>query len=196
MHSFGVVLLAHDTADARSSIAELLAPYNSEMEVEEYKQFYSTERALELAKHHGAGADLALLVRILQQKGYDDVGLDAGRFYRRSQYNTNGKWDYWSVGGAYDHSLSNEATALIGQQKGWDTDVCANICLVALLPADVIPAELITPTGKWHSCEDFGWRMISSPAEQAQAWAEWEAHARQVLQQFADCIAVGLDIHS
>lgn len=196
MHSFSVALFPLDIVDVRGRIKELFAPYYSEMEVEEYKSFFPLEYVLTLAGQHGTGNDLELLVRVLKEKGSDDVGLEGGRFYRLSTYNAKAKWDYWSVGGCYDRKVYNQATAQIGQGRGWDESLCANICLVSLLPVDVIPAILITPTGEWHECEDFGWRMISSPQAKEKAWTAWTIHARQLLQQYSDHIAVGLDIHS
>ena len=196
MHTFGVALLPQDVTDARGEISALIASYYSEMEVEEYRDFYSAKYVESLAKRHGAGNDLALLVRILQDKGCDDVGLQDGRFYRLSTYNRNAKWDYWLVGGHYNRKIYNAPSAEMGRCKGWDESLCANMCIVSLLPSDSVPATLITPKGEWHGCEDFGWRMMSAPEAQEKAWAMWEVHARRLLQSFYACLAIGLDVHS
>ena len=111
MHTFSVILLPQDAADVRGRIQELFAPYYCELEIEEYKHFFDNEYALVMAQNHGAGEDLELLVRILREKGYEDVGLENGRFYRLSTFNVNAKWDYWGIGGRYDRRIYNEPTA-------------------------------------------------------------------------------------
>lgn len=182
--------------DIRAELRDILAPFDSEMEVEPYKDYYKAEGVKTLAQRHGTGSDLNALVKKLQATWSSDIDVDEHGLYCMSTYNPKAKWDYWGVGGGYDREIHNEDTALIGKSKGWDEHLCANICLVSSLPSDVVPSIIITPTREWHECEDFGWRMMRAPEEKEKAWGEWEVFARRVLQQYHDHFAVALDVHS
>ncbi|TDU81515.1 hypothetical protein EI77_00825 [Prosthecobacter fusiformis] len=195
MHNFGFALFPETIADVRAWLDPLIKPYWCELEVPEYKRFWSDKQALLTAKHRGAGDDLQKLVSILHAAGETDCGLEDGRFYQLSTYNPNAHWDYRLIGGGYDRRIFHEETAQLGKQKGWDEDICENICRVQLLPENVHASIIITPDGQWHTSENFGCWLLEGP-EYDRAWSAWLAHAQSLLIQYPTYIALGLDIHS
>jgi len=195
MHNFGFALLPETVLDVRAWLEPLMKPYWYELEVPEYRRFWSDNQALFTAKNRGAGQDLAKLVSILHEAGDTDCGLEDGRFYQLSTFNPNAKWDYRLVGGGYNRRIFHDETARTGKQKGWDEDVCENICRVRLLPDQVEVSAIITPEGQWHSSEDFGCWLLEGP-EYDRAWAAWLKHVHSLLNQYPEHIALGLDIHS
>lgn len=62
-----------------------------------------------------------------------------------STYNPNAKWDYYTIGGAWDKCLHTDKTQV---NKAFAKKVNWEGC---------IPVAFITPTGEWHENNKEGW---------------------------------------
>jgi hypothetical protein len=72
-----------------------------------------------------------------------------------------------------------------------------NICERANLPANVVPAALVTPDGEWHDLSDFGWQMLrESSEENAAARARWTQRYRELIAAQENCWVVEVWAHS
>jgi hypothetical protein len=72
-----------------------------------------------------------------------------------------------------------------------------NICERANLPADLVPAALVTPDGEWHDLADFGWKMVKEPSDENRAArAHWEIRYRELIAAHHNCWVVEVWAHS
>jgi hypothetical protein len=101
------------------------------------------------------------------------------------------KWDYWtfSMGWVEHYGIKPPEWA------DEDKRVRMNVCPVAQLPADIDCGGVVEPDGAWHEPEDFGWRMLNTPAKNAVPLARWKERSTDLLNVHRDCVAVLIDCH-
>lgn len=78
-----------------------------------------------------------------------------------STYNPNSKWDWYQIGGRWNHylkTLDGEAT---------NEDFVSEIDW-----KDVIPFAFITPIGEWHERGEMGWWACVSNEKEKNKWEE------------------------
>src|SRR5690348_1935595 len=95
------------------SLEDLLAPYNENLEVEPYRDYYqglpSEHWSVETLRKAGLNPDDTTLtwaeVAEAHNRYYSAVGKmkidDDGRAYYMSTSNPQGYWDYWRIGGRW-----------------------------------------------------------------------------------------------
>lgn len=195
MHSFGIALLPQTTTDARAALWELMLPYDLELEVPEYKRLLEPSKVTSLAKHHGVVDDPEILLNLLNKMGNTDFRIEDGRLFTMSTLNPIGKWDYFLIGGSYTGQVFHPVAATIARARNWDENICSNISLSSLLPADCVPTAIICPSGKWHERHEPGWTIVDREGINERAWTEWMPHARKVTSDYPDHFVIGLHIH-
>lgn len=135
MKSICYVVLPDDLLTNDKTVYDFLknhiAVYNSELEVEPYKRFFSKEETVEIAKRKGFH-HLVEFEEYLKDHG-DDEGIENGLYFWITTFNLQGRWDSYR---------------LEGVEKGFD------------LMNKVLPYSVVTPDGMWHSEQDFGYKPI------------------------------------
>lgn len=138
MH-FNVVVIG----EGEERVAELLAPYNEALEVEETEEILSENYLVETCRIFNIDRDD--IPRILSIVG-PRSGVDERGIWRIVDYNRQGKWDYWSE--------------IESGQVG------------TLLQDDYIPLAIVTPDGVWHSHDKPGIIGISVLPAAESKWIE------------------------
>lgn len=162
-------------------IAELLKPYDENLEVEPYIK-YTKEEAIKWAKDNfKPGRTDDEYYEIMADGRQTD---EEGNIY--STYNPDAKWDWYEVGGRWSDLLSHKETREhsnelpikdIYRAPGLDT------------------YAVVTPDGVWHAPGRMGWWGISSETEEeARVWsATWAK--RWLDDQDQDLIMTIVDCH-
>jgi hypothetical protein len=71
------------------------------------------------------------------------------------------------------------------------------VCDVEHLPADLVPAALVTPDGKWHDLAEHGWRMVNEPSQSNKdALVRWSFRYRKLVAENPYCWVVEFWAHS
>lgn len=176
-HFFTVVLVPKGTDDVRAKVAELLAPYDENLEVPEYDSPCSC-----------VGSQ-ARREEAWEQAQAETQTVEA---YRKA-FQLKNKWDWWSVGGRWDGDVRGEPRR---SEDGYNFDnhrlLEHNETAVAEMAREVIPYAVVTPDGEWHERGQMGWFGMSSgeiPAD------EWKAKVHTLYAQHSGCIAIGCDLH-
>jgi hypothetical protein len=194
-HFLAVVLIPPGIEDIPAQVAQLIAPYYREREVEPYRSYFSDESVKAWAEKYGTGTNLqALLERMRQTRHmWGDTYLDEKGLYYITTFNPRGMWDYWFYSGGED-MLGEQAWTECLERQG-DGHEC-NSCPVVDLPPDFCPAALVTPDGIWYDLIDYGWHLVDgdTPANRV-ALATWRAQAREILDKHMSCLAVGIHCH-
>lgn len=135
MKSICYVVLPDDLLKNDKTVYDFLknhiAIYNSELEAEPYKQFFSKEETLEIAKRNGFH-HLDEFEEHLKVHGKDE-GIENGLYFWITTFNLQGRWDSYRLDGI---------------EKGSD------------LMKEVLPYSVVTPDGIWHSEEDCGYKPV------------------------------------
>lgn len=176
MHSVCYVIVPESafSCNCEEYIKSTLANYDSELEVEPYKEFYSKEKTEQYAKKTGIGMDLKLLEEYLKEKD-PEAGIENGLIYVMSTYNKSGKWDAYTI----------TDTTKLGKD---------------LLKQP--PFSLVTTDGVWHSMFDVSYKPLLDweggcvHAKNIEAVRLWEEFYAKVCQENQEQHFVILDIHS
>lgn len=130
-----VATLGNDSLDGESVVESILAPYNEEIQVDPYwetedlkweREYYASEKfepqpGTERLKAGATDEELvAWLNAYHDDEAIDGVGLyriEDGVIQRRSTYNPDSKWDWYSVGGRWTGGLllKQGATGVTGR---------------------------------------------------------------------------------
>jgi hypothetical protein len=150
-HFVGLVV-----ADSADEIAELLAPYDENWEVDEYFEALTPESLTRMADHYGIDpADLpALKAKVQDWVGHEAVLKKDGTLGYMTTYNPASKWDWYVIGGR------------------WDGMVPGNRCQVSELKGHFVsddgeewtPAVLVDNEG-WHADKEYGWFGTDRPSD-------------------------------
>ena len=189
MHVFTMVLVPADTQDIKAAVDALLERFNYERRVEPYKVRVEGQKLQAMAEFYGL-PETDLPAFISRLKGYyggvEEGGLDEGGLFYISTGNPQGRWDYWVIGGRWDGVIQGKScTVSVG--PGED-ELQYNICPVNELPDDLGAACVITPDGQLY--EEEGW---GNPTDES--IGHWRKTLREVLDQYSDCLVVGVDCH-
>jgi len=157
MSHFTVLVFAKEN----DRVNTLLAPYNENIEVEEYiLEEVSNEEKDEMIKYY-----------IREDKNnktlsFEDLYLKYGESWNRnhwrnnengilcnySTYNPRSKWDWYEVGGR------------------WNKSIPRNRCLAKNVPNNFIPFAFIDQKGEWHERAKMGWWATTSNEKESDTW--------------------------
>lgn len=149
-------------------------------------------------------------------KGKPDKKCDEckGRGTVVSTYNPKSKWNWWVVGGRWAGEITKSpvpddenpfttgnrvsAERKRAQRQALDVNMC-RVGDVKIPPVGdendedkyvSFPYAIVTPDGEWHAHGEMGWFGCSSNEQE-----DWPTQAREILSQYADCVAVACDLH-
>lgn len=192
MHTFAVVLVPADTEDVLQAVTHILSFSDSNKEVEPHK-CYRNNKFIEMdAEEYGIPVtDLAAIAARLNEEHELIYVVDEYGIFYITTFNYQRCWDYWKIGGRWDGVIQGKSRNTKGRSNyGPEHEQLQyNICPVSELPADVLPEVVVTPDGRWHEMEC---RSLVPTDEEAE---RWRAILRPLLEQYRDCIAVGVDTH-
>lgn len=105
------------------AIAEMLAPYDENMEVDPYRAYLDEEEVLSMAQSYEIDAtNLTALVEKMKSWAGFEGGIDEKGLYRLSTYNPLSKWDWYQIGGQWRNcfisKLDADLSRLIFQAEG------------------------------------------------------------------------------
>lgn len=188
MHFFTIVLVPSDTQDVETAVDALLEPYSEYREVEPYKVYIEGERLHHFAERSNIPAtDLTALAKnVLAWTGQGKGRIDERGLYFMSTKNPQALWDHWHIGG-WDGVIQGSSRNTKGRSNyGPEHEQLQyNICPVRALSPDVLPEVVVTPDGKWY---EGNWGRESDEDRE-----QWRARLWELLEQYRDCIAVGVD---
>jgi hypothetical protein len=188
MHFFTLVLIPADTQDIKTKVDTLLEAFHYEREVKPYKAYVTSERLQDMAEVYKLPeTDLpGLAAHVKGWFGAEEVGIDEGGLFYISIRNPQGTWDWWGIGGRWNGVIQG-ATCPINSGSEDDT-LRHNICLVGELPPHIHAAHIVTPDGRLY--KEKWW------PENDENHQQWQETFRELLDQYNDCLAVGVDCHS
>ncbi len=197
MHSIVFVLLPPDTSDIQVKTESLLAAFNSELELAPYKRRYGSEQVEYWKKRFGKN-ELPALAEELSRQIKSDFGTDEDGLFEISTFNESGRWDGWSPFNYFERDPA--------QLSRWGKKLARSIRPATLLSEKDFdaPYSLITPDGKWHSVEDFGYNLglqvqceiNGLHPENTEPVARWGDFVRSMVMRHADHLVFVLDCHS
>jgi hypothetical protein len=192
MHTFASVLVPANTEDILQAVTHILSFSDSNKEVEPHK-VYLDNKLLQrwLETYEIPVTDLAGLAERLSSIGETPYEADGGGVFYISTYNYQCCWDYWKIGGRWDGVIQGKSRNTRGRSNyGPEHEQLQyNMCSVSELPADVLPEVIVTPDGHWHEMKCQSLYPTEEEAER------WRVILRPLLEQYRDCIAVGVDTH-
>jgi hypothetical protein len=191
-HLLALVLMPPDIEDIPAKVAEFIAPYDSNREVEPYRNYFPEEWVRGWAKRFRTGTDLQALLKHMKNTPWGKTYLDEQGLHSISTYNPKAKWDYWQFAGG-EYMLGEETWAAclakrcVNVRRG-ECFIC-NSCLVSDLPSDLYPVAIVTPDAIWYEMDEFDWE------ESDEAEAQWQTKALELFQTYSSYRAVGIDCH-
>ncbi|HEY7358119.1 MAG TPA: hypothetical protein VH590_16680 [Ktedonobacterales bacterium] len=192
MHAFAVVLVPAGTEDVLQAVTHILSFSDSNKEVEPHKVYLSNDLLRIWSEMYGIPiTDLSDLAERMNEESKTIYEIDKGGIFCITTSNYQGQWDYWVIGGRWDGVIQGKSRNTKGrsnygpEHEQWQY----NICPVSGLHADVLPVVVVTPDGRWHEMEC---QSLDPTDEEAE---RWRAILRPLLEQYHDCIAVGVDTH-
>lgn len=176
INSYCYVVLPDNTtfneAEVFNYVRNLVLKYYSELEVEPYKRYFTSDETLEISKRRGF-AKLDDFEEYLKTHN-DDDGIENGLYYWITTYNEQGRWD---------------RIRLDGIKKAYDL-------------ADDSPYSVVTPDGVWHSQMDFGYRPVldfklgSLHPDNFEADEKWKKYLNGFFKEYSDCYLAIIYVHS
>ena len=200
----GIIVPNHELTNIESFIADQMAPYDENEEVEPYVSYSIEEAQADLIR------DIARFERIIQRQDTDynlekcREHLDKLRVatpeekYREyieyhkhfdddgdpiSTYNPESKWDWYVIGGRWDGWINARETS--GEA------ISDNLATTEeVLERGWIPHAIITPDGQWHEHGEMGWWGIMLTENE-----DYQSEARVLLSQYPGHHIIILDAH-
>ena len=113
-----------------------------------------------------------------------DCRFCSGRGKRKTTYNPDGKWDWWSLGGRWDRAIRGDFSRTNPYMISHAHDLDGNASSPKfLVDNDIVPAAIVTPDGRWHEAEE--WKE----------W-EWDNRAKSIFAENLATLAIGVDCHA
>jgi len=105
-HFTVLVRFEGDLATAKERVEQMLAPYDENLEVAQYKHYYEKDEIKRMAEHYKIDlSDLKSLAENMKDWHGTEGGVDEKGLYYLSTYNPRSKWDWWSIGGRWSGRL-------------------------------------------------------------------------------------------
>ncbi len=197
-----LIIIQPSTVNVKSKVGELLLPYDSQTEVEPYKEYLASEELVEkinyleslsqaeidkIAKEWGVEANNLEILAKFELEWFPELidGVDEKGEYRMITFNPNGKWDWYRF-------LDVESTA---------SGLSIPLQLTVKEIPEFIPYAVVTPDGKWHELgeeaglEAFVNREIKGIEVINEDEINWIEKVRQIKSDFQDYLAVRLYCH-
>ncbi len=200
----GIIVPSHELPNIESFIADQLAPYDENEEVEPYVSYSVEEAQADLTR------DIARFERIIERQD-PDYNLEKCRDHLEklrvttpeekyrdyieyhkhfdadgepiSTYNPDSKWDWYVIGGRWDGWIN-------GRETSGET-VNDNLATTeAVLERGRIPHAIITPDGEWHEAGQMGWWGIMLTEND-----DYLSEAKLLLSQYPGHHIIILDAH-
>lgn len=199
-HLFVVVLVKKTPRrNVKKEVSRLLEPYDEQLQVPEYEE---TCYCVGSGAHHRAYEAMrskfgTIETREAQEFGKQTFESDperttperecrscSGIGKRKTTYNPNGKWDWWSLGGRWDRMVNDDFSKANPYDISHTHQLEGNVSTPRfLIDHHIIPYAIVTPDGHWHEEEDWkGW--------------EWKDTVRSILSENLDTQVVGVDCHA
>ena len=144
-HFTVLVLLKPESENIEGEVSKVLAPFNENTEVPEYKSFLSEEDVTRMRNFYQSegklskeDTNLESLLPFMDEWHGERGGIEEGHLFYWSTYNPMSKWDWYTVGGR------------------WSDAVPDNKARVCELPEDFIPYAVASEQG-WNEKGKMGW---------------------------------------
>lgn len=108
-------------------------------------------------------------------------------------------WDYWFFADDWfaELALKGLAGELTQRYPEDSEELLNNSAFVRNLPEGYSTSGIITPDGKWHDLQDFGWGLIKDPCpENDRAEEAWAAKTKELFAAHQDHICIAVVLHT
>ncbi len=173
MSHFVALVMVKADEDVDSQVQSLLAPFNENTEMPEYRVLETPEDVARMAKYYKMD-DLNDLAEKMQDWNGVRGEVSDGNLYHWSTYNRASQLDVWMIGGRWDDMLP-------GNQQIITEDFKPDFCFA-----------IVTPNGFWHQKAEMGWWGISRNEMDPDLW---EQRKHDLFKEFAGHLAVVVDCH-
>ena len=180
MHYHVVALVEPGTEDVGARVDELLAPYDTNREIEPYKEYITTRATgyseLDSMMRHYGTSDLHALAERMHDWRNCAGGVDENGLYALETSNPEGHWDYCIMPGDAWHRWPDYPT---------------HVPPTELPPGLRPPYALVTARDGWVAKERFDHetlQFISHPC--------WEGYCAEALSGHRGYVIVSLDCHN
>jgi hypothetical protein len=151
----------------------------------------------EFIKPWATACDKALTEHPLKDKANPDCSECKGTGTHPTTYNSESKWDWYSLGGRWDGAIQGEERP--SKDGGFNFGdehhhIEHNITKASDLierPSDY-PFALVLPDGTWVERGKMGWWGMVKDEQKKSTWRE---QIKTILTKYADCLVVGVDCH-
>jgi len=196
MHAFVYVIIG-PTGNINDEVAQALAPFDENLEVEPYKMRIERGDVRIMADHYGLPEDdLPALAEKLPDWFRCDGGVDELGLFSWSTVNPDGRWDWYIIGGRWAGCIHGKPTRRdpYDQHQAAQNVTTTGELLNADNFSDRLPHAVVTPAGEWLEQEQFvqlsgRFGIYRRPDDQ------WLPQVRRVLETYPRHRVVGVDVH-
>lgn len=151
MHSCVYVIIGNK-GDIPTLVAKTLSPFDGKRQVRPYKLHLSASTITAMAKHYGLSeTDLKALAKKLPDWMGAPGGVDWLGLYARMTENSDGKWDWYEIGGRWNGSIRGRHPPrpyVSSVPVELNTTVASDL-LAARNFVGRLPFAIVTPLGEW-----------------------------------------------
>jgi hypothetical protein len=187
MHYCVFVIIGSNT-NIETRVAEALDPFAEDLRVAPYRIHFSHDDVVRMASHYQLSpSNLHLLAEKIEDWTGRTGGVDRDGLYRLCDFNPDGRWDWYEIGGRWDghipYSRQNTARAATLAQAAY-LEKC-------------LPYFVLTPNGEWIEHERYYFADDPrNPCCEQISEDDWLALVRDTLKRWPDHYVVCVDIHS
>lgn len=183
MHSCVYVFIPKE-GDVERLVLRAIHPFSQDLQLPAYKSYLDAGEVKAMARHYRLKpTDLsALATRMKDWKGCPG-GVDGRRFFARTTWNPNGKFDWYEIGGRWNGRLRGNVTG-------------ARTLLGTPNLRRLLPFAVVTPDGRWHEWETLiveGWMKWHVERKTDAAWLK---EVRTALRRHPGYRVACVDVHS
>lgn len=184
MHYCVFVMIEPDS-DIETSVMKAMEPFDEALEVEPYRIHFNYEEVQRMAKFYNIDpADLHALAAKMEDWTNHEGGVDRQGLYQLTNFNPDGRWDWYEIGGRWDGYIPGAEDNVIPAGKLMNDPQLKNR----------LPYFVLTPDGEWLEHERFYIVNGDMKTERFDDEA-WLAEVRNALQQWPTHDVVVVDIH-
>jgi hypothetical protein len=184
MH-YCVFVMIPFTEDIEMAIKQALQPFEENHRVKPYRVYLRFDEIKQMAEFYKLSpADTHRLAERMQDWLFRPGGVDRRGLYYLDDFNSDGYWDWYQIGGRWKGCIPEAADDVIPAKE-----------LTKNRLRHCLPSYVLTPEGKWLERERF--YVLSNGASSVMTLGKkvWMDRIQEVLATWPDHLVVCVDIH-
>lgn len=185
MNSQLAIIIPPDIESPDLWVADQMRPFSIELKVKQYKDYLSENEIAYLMEYHDCLTHFELLMK---KNAYKEIFFeDKNGIFQYSEYNSNWKWQKWSVGGQKWPLLKTPVTFA---KNHWHdhTNFFKDLDEFKFF-------ALLTPEGDWRDCHECGWSKFNEdfkPVKNEDAWSQWLSQMEALKSQYEEHVVLSV----